>query len=870
VVGVALFAGLFLLLSGALLVALPAETGLTQTLRAMHVLAGLVLLVPMVLGTISHARIRLALRSGSTTWSERLTSLSLLLVIGTGLLLLQGAWQWSDLLPRIGSVHLAASIALVLLTLLHVRSAMRRRAGRRGTGLRARAIWSHVGAVLVVLGVVVAIGQHLETARSPPPTASPPQEGLSPFLPARTVTPNHQLVDATRLAGSEDCGVCHETIYRQWSESMHRASAIDPHVETGSHWFSRENGVEAGRFCAGCHDPIPLLAGEFTREVRGDAGPAAGHPEGVSCVICHAIDKVAREHPGNGSFRVNPPSPPLFGMGPAGKAMLRMSGTSHSEAFMKRPLFQESVFCATCHQQIAFGAELPPSDDQLSHPYSQWQATRFADAGSDDFKSCQDCHMKLVDGEDPAAVDGQIHSHRFVGGNHAHAVSAGFSQQADLTLENLRDGLEMDLRVAPKQDKAGVLRVEVAVTNAEIGHDFPSGTIDLFEAWVELVAEVGGERLLGSGLLDERHYLDEDAHVWRKVLVDHRNLPIDLHNLAVVKGVRLKRTIKALETDIARYDIPLGALASGEVQIRARLRMRRANQRWNDWLFNFDGRTVPVVDIFSLSREQDLEEVHWVDMGAVTAGESAGVETASTVASVPEGMVYIPAGPSLLGDPQGEPDEQPATTVQVSAFAIDRHPVTNAGYQQFLRFVGQDGPTLKLPWAEKYNWRGDQFPAGAGDRPAVLVTRDEAVAYCAWRDGMRLPSEPEWEKAARGPGGFPYPWGNDWQVGDCPDVAGMDVPERVGMCPQRASPYGVEDLLGGVFEWTADSYSAYDRTFLHPNANEWLVTFDPLMYAVRGSPPGQEGPATAAFSRAGQNSFQRGRVGFRCVMSLAM
>jgi formylglycine-generating enzyme required for sulfatase activity len=528
------------------------------------------------------------------------------------------------------------------------------------------------------------------------------------------------------------------------------------------------------------------------------------------------------------------------------------------------------VFCATCHQQIDFGAELPPSADQLGHPYSQWQASRFAEEGSEDFKTCQDCHMKLVDGEDPAAVNGQIHSHRFIGGNHAHAVAAGFTKQAELTLENLRDGLEMELRIAPEQNKERFLRVEVAVTNAEIGHDFPSGTIDLFEAWVELVAEVGGERLLGSGLLDERHYLDEDAHVWRKVLVDHRNLPIDLHNLAVVKGVLLKRTIKSQDTDVARYDIPLGALTSGKVQIKARLRMRRANQRWNDWLFNFDGRTVPVVDIFSLSREQDLEEVHWVDMGAVTAGESAGVEIASSAASVPEGMVYIPAGPSLLGDPQGEPDEQPATTVQVSAFAIDRHPVTNAGYQRFLRYVDQDGPTLKLPWAEKYNWQGDQFPAGAGDRPAVLVTRDEAVAYCAWRNGMRLPGEAEWEKAARGPGGFRYPWGNDWQVGNCPDVAGMDVPERVGMCPQRASPYGVEDLLGGVFEWTADSYSAYDRTFLHPNANEWLVTFDPLMYAVRGSPPGQEGPATAAFSRAGQNSFQRGRVGFRCVMSLAM
>jgi formylglycine-generating enzyme required for sulfatase activity len=228
-------------------------------------------------------------------------------------------------------------------------------------------------------------------------------------------------------------------------------------------------------------------------------------------------------------------------------------------------------------------------------------------------------------------------------------------------------------------------------------------------------------------------------------------------------------------------------------------------------------------------------------------------------------MVYIPAGPSLLGDPLGEADEQPALTVQVEAFAIDQLPVTNAQYQRFLRSLGSHGPVLKLPWASKYNWKGDRFPTGTEDQPAILVTRDEAAAYCRWRDDMRLPSEAEWEKAGRGPDGFRYPWGNDWQAGACPELAGMDVPPKVGMCAQRNSAYGVGDLVGGVFEWTADSYYAYDRSFLHPNANEWLVTFDPLMYSVRGSPPGQEGPATAVYSRSGQNGYQRGRVGFRCV-----
>jgi len=860
----ALFAGFFLLLSGLFLAVDLGVDSSAQVVRVMHVVAGLALLIPLIAGTVAHVRTRLLLRPGSMDMAARLNGLVLALVVLTGLGLMQGLFYYSDVIPPLTKAHLIATVALVPVTLWHVRAALRRHAGRREPGsVEGRRGLPHLGISLLVLLVGVGSGLWLEAARNAPGSGpAVAADAASPFLPSRALTHGNAYVDATRLERSEECGSCHPDIYEQWSDSMHRASATDPHVATGIDWFRRENGVEASRSCAGCHDPIPLLAGQLDSTLTDMTERAPAHQEGVSCLVCHSIDNSARESPGNASYRISAPGRSILGSGVAAGALQRLGGAAHSEAMMKRPLMQDPLFCASCHQQLSDDS----NEDDEAEPgqFGEWSRSHFSDREGGTYKTCQDCHMPLVTANDPAATDGKVHSHRFVGSNHAHALAAGLEEQAQLVLENLQNAVEMDLREAANQDRPGHLVVEVSVTNTGSGHHFPTGVTDIKEAWLEVVATRDGQRLFASGLLDERHYLDEGAYSWRKVLIDHRNMPVDLHNIAVVKETLFERSIPPSETDVARYEIPLQGRGEGTLELRATLRMRRANQRWNDWLFNFDGRTVPVVDIKKQQLAVDLSSLA-IAAGDATSTQVEDAPTADAATTVPAGMVFIPAGRSLLGDSRGEPDEQPPSYIELDGFAIDRYPVSNAQYQQFLKAQRAPGPVLKLPWANKYNWEGNAYPEGRGDQPTILVTRDEAEAYCRWRGSMRLPSEAEWEKAARGPAGHRYPWGDDWQAGHCEAVAGMDVPDRVGMCPQRDSAYGVSDLVGGVFEWTSDSYSAYERTFLHPNANEWLVTFDPLMYSVRGSPPGQVGPATASYSRSGQNGYQRGRVGFRCV-----
>jgi formylglycine-generating enzyme required for sulfatase activity len=168
--------------------------------------------------------------------------------------------------------------------------------------------------------------------------------------------------------------------------------------------------------------------------------------------------------------------------------------------------------------------------------------------------------------------------------------------------------------------------------------------------------------------------------------------------------------------------------------------------------------------------------------------------------------VRVPAGPFIQGSTRGEEDERPARTTVLPAFTIDRTEVTREDYA---RCVG--ARRCRPAPADR------TADAGAGDarQPMANVTWADAQAFCRFAGG-RLPSEAEWEKAARGTDGREYPWGSEplcdhgnWgnYDGEGP-CAGRNPghPVAVGKYPEGASPYGVLDLGGNVWEWVADRY----------------------------------------------------------------
>ncbi|HIA05054.1 MAG TPA: hypothetical protein EYN66_24690, partial [Myxococcales bacterium] len=164
--------------------------------------------------------------------------------------------------------------------------------------------------------------------------------------------------------------------------------------------------------------------------------------------------------------------------------------------------------------------------------------------------------MPLVEAEDPSAIDGKVHSHRFVGANFAHARNAGLVEQEKLTMELIKSAVTLEAAVAEKQFKEKHVTIEVTVSNTGAGHRFPSGTTDISEAWLEVLAGNPESPQYSSGLLDKNHYLDPQAHSWRTVYVDNANLAVDLHNLAAVRKTLLDTYVEPGKSDVARFEIP--------------------------------------------------------------------------------------------------------------------------------------------------------------------------------------------------------------------------------------------------------------------------------------------------------------------------
>jgi formylglycine-generating enzyme required for sulfatase activity len=160
----------------------------------------------------------------------------------------------------------------------------------------------------------------------------------------------------------------------------------------------------------------------------------------------------------------------------------------------------------------------------------------------------------------------------------------------------------------------------------------------------------------------------------------------------------------------------------------------------------------------------------------------------------PAAMVYIPPGEFIMGSDSGHHDEQPQHTVHLDGYYLDRCPVTNAQFQQFMKITNYkpEGDPLQLfsPGQEHHAVRG--------------VTWGDAAAYARWAK-KRLPTEAEWEKAARGTDGRIYPWGNEWDPAKC-NVRGerFKKPAAVGSVEGDRSPYGCCDMAGAIWEWCAD------------------------------------------------------------------
>lgn len=279
-----------------------------------------------------------------------------------------------------------------------------------------------------------------------------------------------------------------------------------------------------------------------------------------------------------------------------------------------------------------------------------------------------------------------------------------------------------------------------------------------------------------------------------------------------------------------------------------------------------------------------------------TPTQAPALEIGSTLVNPVDGavMVFVPEGEFLMGSEEGlaQDNEKPEHLVYLDAFWIYQHEVTNAQFAYFIEATGHQTTVEERGWSFVFDgnasvredgayWGAPEGPgssiAGREDHPVVHMSWSDAHAYCEWAGGQ-LPTEAEWEKAARGIDGRLYPWGNTQITGDKANFCdvncrydwaesrqddGYEGTAPVGSFPAGVSPYGALDMLGNVWEWVADwydadyySHSPYENP-TGPASGEFRVK--------RGGSEGSVIWSLRVSSRFGLNPGAAGEdYGFRC------
>lgn len=236
-------------------------------------------------------------------------------------------------------------------------------------------------------------------------------------------------------------------------------------------------------------------------------------------------------------------------------------------------------------------------------------------------------------------------------------------------------------------------------------------------------------------------------------------------------------------------------------------------------------------------------------------------------------MVLVPAGPFTMGSDDGLPNERPAHIVTLDAYYIDQYEVTLSRYRKFLEAGKQESPPT---------W-DDEAATAVGDRPAIGMGWESAAAYCQWA-GKRLPTEAEWEKAARGTDGRRYPWGNMQPFVDMANYnRGMWVSEAItlvavtsglegmsvrhGLKEGGRSPFGVSHMAGNAAEWVADWY-ARDYYQKSPEQNPSGPAAGDKRVIRGGSWADLPAALRVTARLSAEPDFEDRTIGFRCAMNV--
>ena len=602
------------------------EDAVYQSMFLAHLALGLLILGPALVYGALHLRRairrpnRLAVRLGLVLFA------CVLVLLGTGIALTRGlpVVELRDPLARDIAywTHVATPFLAAWLFVLH------RLAGRpirwaAGAGIAA------LGAAVGLAGLWLAEPRPGEVAVE------------ADFFPSLARTATGRLIEPQHLMRDDDCARCHADAHAGWRHSAHRfASFNNPAYafsvrNTRAAVLERDGNVAAARFCAGCHDPVPLFSGRFDDPAFDDVGDPTAHA-GIGCVACHAIESLGSVR-GNADYVVGVPERYPFAL--SDNAVLRwINGFLikakpglHKRTFLK-PLHKSPEFCGTCHK-----VHLPEELNRYrwlrgQNHYDSFLLSGVSGHGVASFyyppkaqENCNGCHMPLLPSEDFAARRNDdsgaltVHGHQFAAANTALAHLLGLPDEVnqahrDMLVGSLRvdifgvrqgaaiDGpLTAPLRPqVPALAPGGDYVVEVVLRTLTLGHLFTQGTADSNQAWLEVTASSGG-RVIGKsgGRNPADGAVDPWSHFVNAYVLDRDGNRIDRRNAEDIFTSLYNHQIPPGAASTVHYALRLPQDLAAPVELTAKLHYRKFDTSYMR-LFQgdaFAGNTLPIVTI---------------------------------------------------------------------------------------------------------------------------------------------------------------------------------------------------------------------------------------------------------------------------------
>jgi len=476
----------------------------------------------------------------------------------------------------------------------------------------------------------------------------------SPFFPSSAKTNVGGTIPSNFFMDSQKCGECHKDIYEQWKSSMHHfASFNNQFYRKSVEYMQSVVGTKPSKWCAGCHDHAVFFNGRFERPIAEQIDTPEAQA-GLACTSCHSILHVEGTM-GNGGFTIE--YPPLHDLAssrnPYIHAMDRfltyLDPEPHRRTFLKPFMkHQEAEFCSVCHK---VHLDVPVNQYRWIrgfNDYDNWQASGVSGQGARSFyypaksMTCVNCHMPMVNSNDPGNIDGKVHSHRFPAAN--TAVSYANQDDAQMKAETaiLKSGfITVDIfaaspveqnapaamlrrtgegpqlsstfgvgeeslqtgpaflrdvgKVSAPIDQAGdrfrpgsTLRVDVVVRTRAIGHFFPAGTVDAFDVWLELEGkDATGKTIYWSGMVEDggKGPVEAGAHFYRAFLIDAEGNAINKRNAWQARSTLYVRLIPPGAADVAHYRVRIPKDARGPITLTAKLNYRKFSHYYTQFAY---------------------------------------------------------------------------------------------------------------------------------------------------------------------------------------------------------------------------------------------------------------------------------------------